>query len=225
MERVASRINTAKPRSIDPWNARRDFAAPRVASKGGTVFPRPGCAGFTLLELMFTLAVAAILLMIAIPSFINLILANRLATTTNDMVIAINTARMEAVKLNARAQFCANTTAANTNDTLGSACGTQTAAVYAIDGAGNITQVLAGTGGLVPPVLLSTPPGMVALRFDSQGIGSLPPGGAAPYTGTVAVVCATQLSTNNIYTINMTGGTILQVAKSTGSCPLTGNGP
>jgi len=53
--------------------------------------------GFTLVELMVTLAVATILLMIATPSFLSIITNNRLTTQTNEMVTFFSLARSEAV--------------------------------------------------------------------------------------------------------------------------------
>lgn len=55
-------------------------------------------SGFTLIELMVTLAVAAIVLTIGIPSFQELVNNNRLTTGTNQLVTALNLARSEAVK-------------------------------------------------------------------------------------------------------------------------------
>ena len=55
-------------------------------------------SGFTLLELMITLAVAAVLAGIAIPSFKSSISSNRLTTNTNELVTALNLARSEAIK-------------------------------------------------------------------------------------------------------------------------------
>lgn len=57
--------------------------------------------GFTLVELMVALAVLAILITIALPSFTNMIQNNRSAALANSIVTALNVARSEAVKRNA----------------------------------------------------------------------------------------------------------------------------
>lgn len=54
--------------------------------------------GFTLVELMITLAIAGILLTIGVPSFQNMIRTNRTVTNTNNLVTALNLARSEAIK-------------------------------------------------------------------------------------------------------------------------------
>ncbi|WP_275097940.1 GspH/FimT family pseudopilin [Sedimenticola hydrogenitrophicus] len=54
--------------------------------------------GFTLVELMITLAVAVVALSIAVPSFQSAFQANRLTTQANALVTAINLARSEAIK-------------------------------------------------------------------------------------------------------------------------------
>jgi type IV fimbrial biogenesis protein FimT len=54
--------------------------------------------GFTLIELMVTIAIAVILLSIAIPSFTNIVSRSRLTAYTNELVTALNLARSEAIK-------------------------------------------------------------------------------------------------------------------------------
>lgn len=54
--------------------------------------------GFTLLELMITLAIMAIMLSWAVPGFQEIIRQNRLTTETNELVTALNLARSEAIK-------------------------------------------------------------------------------------------------------------------------------
>lgn len=62
--------------------------------------------GFTLVELMITIAVAAILLATATPSFTSLIQNHRLVAQHNDFVANLNLARSEAVKRGVRVTLC-----------------------------------------------------------------------------------------------------------------------
>lgn len=64
--------------------------------------------GFTLIELMMTLAIAAIVLTLGIPSFQETMRSNRLTTQANDLVTAINLARAEAVKRRSPVSVCAS---------------------------------------------------------------------------------------------------------------------
>jgi len=66
----------------------------------------PRAGGFTLIELMITLAVAAVLLAVGVPSFNQMIIANRLATQANEIVGAVTLARSEAIKRNASITLC-----------------------------------------------------------------------------------------------------------------------
>lgn len=54
--------------------------------------------GFTLVELMLTITILAIVAMVAIPSFERMILENRIASQTNELSSLIGFARSEAVK-------------------------------------------------------------------------------------------------------------------------------
>ncbi len=71
--------------------------------------PRANDAGFTLLELMVTVAVLAILAAIALPNFQGVLRANRVATASNDLLAALSLARSEAIKNTHGAGVCAST--------------------------------------------------------------------------------------------------------------------
>ena len=62
--------------------------------------------GFTLLELLVTIAVAAILLAIAIPSYRSVVQRNAMAATVNDLVGDLNYARSQAVTRGRRVYVC-----------------------------------------------------------------------------------------------------------------------
>lgn len=68
--------------------------------------PRLKTGGFTLLELMVTLAVAAILLGIAVPSLGDATLGGKLAASANDLVAGVAMGRSEAIKRNAVTSLC-----------------------------------------------------------------------------------------------------------------------
>ena len=67
---------------------------------------RPRQAGLTLVELMITMAVMAILLAIGVPSFQGHMKDNRRITEVNELVSAMNLARSEATKGNGTVAFC-----------------------------------------------------------------------------------------------------------------------
>ncbi|MES9904785.1 MAG: GspH/FimT family pseudopilin [Sedimenticola sp.] len=78
--------------------------------------------GFTLVELMVTIAVAAILLTIAVPSFRYLIANNRATTQANALFSAFSVARTEAINRGSNVTVCPKSTASASNTT----CGTNT---------------------------------------------------------------------------------------------------
>jgi prepilin-type N-terminal cleavage/methylation domain len=178
--------------------------------------------GFTLVELMITVAVAAVLVMIAVPSFNNIINANRLSTAANEIVGALNVARMEAIKRNAGTQFCSDLAANNNTDTLGAACGTlggPGAVVASTNGTPATVLVRNSAVGLTLPVQLSG--NITAIRFTSQGLGyNATLSSSSLYNNTIATVCTTALSSNNVIVISMTTGSIVAAAApTTGTCP------
>lgn len=66
----------------------------------GNIFNKPDHDGFTLLELMVTIAISGILLSVAIPNFSQTIRNNRLTTNINKLFVSLNFARSEAIKRN-----------------------------------------------------------------------------------------------------------------------------
>ncbi|WP_158592356.1 GspH/FimT family pseudopilin [Noviherbaspirillum sedimenti] len=74
----------------------------RATSLPPAAFGRNGRSlGFSLVELMVTLAIAAILLAVGVPSFRDFVLNQRVKTASSQIFYALTLARSEAIKRNA----------------------------------------------------------------------------------------------------------------------------
>jgi len=62
--------------------------------------------GFTIIELMITIAVAAVILTLGVPSFLGLLERNQLTTNINRFISSLALARSEAIKRNQRVVVC-----------------------------------------------------------------------------------------------------------------------
>lgn len=67
---------------------------------------RRASAGFTLLELMVAVGIAAIVLAVGVPSFSSSIDNQRMTSATNDLVMTMNLAKSEAIKRVAYVSIC-----------------------------------------------------------------------------------------------------------------------
>lgn len=69
--------------------------------------------GFTMIELMVTLAVVAVAVTLAVPGFANFIREQQVTTQTNDFLSSLNIARSEALKRGVPISVCASSDGAS----------------------------------------------------------------------------------------------------------------
>jgi type IV fimbrial biogenesis protein FimT len=75
--------------------------------------------GFTLIELMMTLTIAAILLTVAVPSYVSMSKNNKLTSHVNELVSSVHFARSEASKRGTKVILCRSGNPTATNPTCG----------------------------------------------------------------------------------------------------------
>lgn len=80
---------------------------------------RKHCAGFTIIELMLTIAVAAVILALGVPSFQSLMERNQLTTNINRFISSLALARSEAIKRNQRVVVCPSSNGTDCNNAGG----------------------------------------------------------------------------------------------------------
>lgn len=173
-------------------------------------------AGFTLLELLIALTVAGVALAIAVPSFNSIMTSNQLSATANELVGALNRARMQAIKRNTITQFCSDSAVKNGTGSLGANCNSATGAVY-VSGDSNPLVV----APQIPANITIT--NVTALRFAGNGLASTATGSGV-YSGLIADVYTSKVKSNNHRCIYMATGSVInscRVTANAGGCNAT----
>jgi type IV fimbrial biogenesis protein FimT len=169
--------------------------------------PRPPCRrirarGFTLIELMVALAVAALLFAIGVPMLRDVTLGSRLSAAANDLLASVQLARSEAIKRNLAVTLCASDDGA----TCAAAGGWELGWIV-VDGAGTVIQLqsaqpagyrMTQAGGTLPltfqPIGIGASPAVITVcRFDPLGsqerVLTVRTSGSAQVTATTAGAC------------------------------------
>lgn len=189
-------------------------------------FQRPARAfsGFTLIELMVTIAVLSIVMLVAVPSFNSLVQGNRLTGQTNQFVAALNLAKAEAVKRNLTIVFCHSADAIS--------CSEPTAAgwqgwIIGVAQARPTPGIVAGSviaTGMLQSTRIQIISGNQIAQSDGE-IRFLPQGLIRAFDGaplnSALRVCLTISDEVNIRDIGISSGGQVDVTNSTNtSCPL-----
>jgi type IV fimbrial biogenesis protein FimT len=167
-------------------------------------------AGFTIVELMVTVSLAAILLAFAIPSFRQMIASNRLTTQTNDFVSAVNFARSEAITRNLNVTFC------RVNAPAADVCSTAS---------GNWQNwIVRGSNGTVMrrgEVTTASGIGVISTLINDQiifGANGLSTTGGVLVNDSLVTVCSDMATGTNIRQITLGAGSRISTEKLSGAC-------
>lgn len=163
-------------------------------------------AGFTLIEIMVTVAVLAIVLAIAVPAFGTLIRSNRLTSNANELVAALQLARSEAVRQNSSVAVCRSD-----NGSTCAAGGAWGQVITVVVRSGQVLRVNQVRAGLIvegSPALNSLND-RIAFSPDGLARGS----SGSPLNGRLSVCLVTSSPAENNRNIVITNGSRIAVEK------------
>jgi type IV fimbrial biogenesis protein FimT len=157
--------------------------------------------GFTLVELMVTISVLAILLAIAVPSFSEVMPSSRLRSYANDFVASTTLARGEAIKRNSVVNLCASSN--------GTSCmGNWEQGWIVLVG----TTVIQSQQALPSGMKMVESGGVASLNFQSTGVGT------TPATLTICRATPSAGSQERVISVSATGRASV-TRTTTGTCP------
>jgi type IV fimbrial biogenesis protein FimT len=167
----------------------------------GTRINKNRAGGFTLMELMFTIAVAGILAAVAVPSFRTMMASNRLVTQANEIVGAVQFARSQAITRNGAMTLC-RTDAEDDDECAGSS---------------DEWEFVLRRGALPShsgTMLFGSDLATDEVVFGADGFARV----AGVPANNEFTLCSTVLTDNNMRTITLGAGSCVSTQKSTGSC-------
>jgi type IV fimbrial biogenesis protein FimT len=176
--------------------------------------------GFTLVELVVTIAVLAILTAVAYPNMTAMINGQRLTSTANELVGALQIARNEAIRRNLRVAFCRTTN--------GTACATGKAAwtqwlVVAQKKPGAALDDVIRSGNVTTNVQVKSSVADDTLLFRSDGLGrASAAAGAGLLDGSITICIPSTLPPQNQRTLTVASGSRISTAPAgngAGTCP------
>jgi len=153
-----------------------------LLKKAASPYPGSRSSGFTLVELMVTLSVAAIMIALAAPSFASIFNSNRLAGTANELLATLQSARIEAVRRNLRTVVCRSDDGATCNTASGNWGGWISFVDTDRSGVFNAGDVLLRTNTIATPVRVTASP---AISGDSSRVAFGSDGFAHATNGTM----------------------------------------
>ncbi|AXI82492.1 prepilin-type N-terminal cleavage/methylation domain-containing protein [Xylella taiwanensis] len=166
--------------------------------------------GFTVVELMVTIAILAILAGLAYPSFINLINSERLTSSANELVASLQLARTEAIRLGSSVAVCRSDN--------GRDCVAGTPWRRWVTVANGSTEILR-VNNAITNVIVQSSPTIARLNdqivFNPDGLARDSDG--ALLTAQLSICMANASLANNLRFVSINGGSRIRV--SPGSTP------
>ncbi|MCL7714196.1 GspH/FimT family pseudopilin [Stenotrophomonas mori] len=162
--------------------------------------------GFTLVELMVTIAVLAIIASIAVPSMRSLIAANRISATATELVTGVQLARSEATRRNAQVTLCPSVD--------GQACANQTDwSRWIVTGRDNSSGEVEVLRAFSVPAGMQVDGPVGGIRFRASGMP------AAPASLTVCLPVERPADNQRVISLLAGGGVSTEKHNGAGACP------
>lgn len=179
-------------------------------------------SGFTLIELVVTIAIAALMLTLAIPSFESVINSNRLTAAANETMASLQAARMESIRRNRRTVLCLSPIP----DAAAPVCNAAGATGWIVfrdddrnGSPANADDVVRATSFHQRVRAVASPAFGTQVSFRADGLAYDAAGN--PLAASIALCIPTGRPAENIRFVNIGGGSRVSAARGNGNgaCP------